>query len=83
MLKSYALYWLGSNKSAFLETDHQIYNALQLNVVKYVKKPDPNRCRFFFSKHHSSGNDGAVGGHFTVVTSRSGRIEITSTQRQA
>ena len=83
MLKSYALYGLGSNKSAFLETDHQIYNALQLNVVKYVKKPDPNRCRFFFSKHHSSGNDGSVGGHFTVVTSRPDRIEITSTQRPA
>ena len=83
MLKSYALYGLGSNKSAFLETDHQIYNALQLNVVKYVKKPDPNRCRFFFSKHHSSGNDGSVGGHITVVTSRSGIIEITFTQRQA
>ena len=83
MLKSYALYRLGSNKSAFLETDHQIYNALQLNVVKYVKKPDPNRCRFFFSKYHSSGNYGFVGGHITVVTSRSDRIEITSTQRQA
>ena len=83
MQKSYAFYRLGSNKSAFLETDHQIYDALQLNVVKYVKKPDPNRCRFFFSKHHSSGNDGSVGGHFTVVTSRSSRIEITSTQRQA
>ena len=83
MLKSYALYRPGSNTSAFIETEHQIYNALQLNVVKYVKKPDPNRCRFFFTKHDSSGNDGSVGGHITLVTYRAGRTEIASTQRQA